>query len=251
LSPGYGSVADLGRDEILAQINASGAEFLVVSLGAIKGHEWIETFSSALTPPVVSHLGAVVNYEAGTVKRAPRGFQRLGLEWLWRMGQEPALWRRYSRDGAQLAHLVLTRLVPYRVFLLRHRARLLRDGAPPVLHVEVEEGFRHLLRLQGAWAGETCQDLRDALLRAAEAGLPVTVDLAQATYIDSAIIGLLMLLRGHLSAQGQGLTVHGASPVVQRIFHYSCAEYLLDGPVPSPSDGVLRPSARTSVPLAG
>jgi len=251
LSPGYGPVDHLGRDEILAQINASGADFLVISLGAIKGHEWIEAVAGALTPSVISHLGAVVNYEAGTVRRAPRGFQVLGLEWLWRMTQEPALWRRYSRDGVRLVRLVATRLVPYRWFLMRHRDRLLGDGPAPTLRTHTEPGVRVVLQLEGAWTDSTSQGLRDGLRRAAQCGVPVSVDLAMTTYIDSAVVGLLMLLRGHLGTQGLGLTIHAASPTVRRILRYHCAEYLLDSATVAPFGDIAAARERTKAPLAG
>lgn len=252
LSPGYAPVAELGRDEYLAHINATSPDFLVVSLGAIKGHEWIELFRHTLTAPVVSHLGAVVNFEAGRVRRAPRGFQRLGLEWLWRILQEPILWRRYGRDGMQLIRLVLTRLVPYRIFMLRHRRALLAKGPEPSLQVEQHAGLGFALTLGGAWCGDTCDGLRIALRKAAEApGLPVIVDLSRTTYVDSAVIGLFMLLRGTLDNQERPLEFRGVSSDVGRIFHFTCAEYLLDASHPASAKSSARTAARTDAQLTG
>ena len=99
LSPGFGSVEQMSSEDILAAINASSADFLVVALGAKKGQAWIMRNRARLQVPVVSHLGAVVNFVAGTVQRAPVHWQRLGLEWLWRIKEEPALFGRYWRDG--------------------------------------------------------------------------------------------------------------------------------------------------------
>ena len=53
------------------------------------------------------HLGATINFQAGTVKRAPYTIQKLGLEWLWRIKEEPYLWRRYFHDGSVLLNLLL------------------------------------------------------------------------------------------------------------------------------------------------
>lgn len=110
LCPGFGSVAEMSKPEVIAAINASGADFLVVALGAKKGQGWIMHNLSQLTVPVVSHLGAVVNFVAGTVERAPVVWQRCGLEWLWRIRQEPALFERYWADGWALFGLVLRAL---------------------------------------------------------------------------------------------------------------------------------------------
>lgn len=99
LCPGFGGVDDMSTPDVLDTINASGADFLVVALGAQKGQAWIVHNLARLQVPVVSHLGAVVNFVAGTVRRAPPAWQRWGLEWLWRIKEEPGLFKRYWRDG--------------------------------------------------------------------------------------------------------------------------------------------------------
>lgn len=108
--PGFGPVEEMSPPEVIAAINASGADFLVVALGAQKGQAWIMHNLPRLTVPVVSHLGAVVNFVAGTVQRAPPVWQRLGLEWLWRIRQEPQLFRRYWVDGQVLLRLLVRAL---------------------------------------------------------------------------------------------------------------------------------------------
>ena len=97
--PGRGDIASMSTPEVIEKINAANADFLVVSLGAKKGQAWILHNLEKLNVPVVSHLGAVVNFVAGTVKRAPKIWQKLGLEWLWRIVEEPYLWKRYASDG--------------------------------------------------------------------------------------------------------------------------------------------------------
>ncbi|MGB6100040.1 MAG: WecB/TagA/CpsF family glycosyltransferase [Comamonas sp.] len=110
-SPGFGTVEEMSAPAVIDAINASGADFLVVALGARKGQAWIMHNLDQLSVPVVSHLGAVVNFVAGTVERAPMAWQRWGLEWLWRIRQEPALYRRYVADGVVLLKLMLRALV--------------------------------------------------------------------------------------------------------------------------------------------
>jgi N-acetylglucosaminyldiphosphoundecaprenol N-acetyl-beta-D-mannosaminyltransferase len=56
--PGFGSVQQMSGDEWIDHINASGADFLVVSLGSAKGQAWISHNLDRLRTPVVSHLGA-------------------------------------------------------------------------------------------------------------------------------------------------------------------------------------------------
>ena len=109
-TPGFGPVEAMGAPEVIEAINASGADFLVVALGAQKGQAWIMHNLPQLTVPVVSHLGAVVNFVAGTVQRAPLAWQRGGLEWLWRIRQEPQLFKRYWSDGLALLGLAVRAL---------------------------------------------------------------------------------------------------------------------------------------------
>ncbi|OJU87191.1 MAG: hypothetical protein BGO13_09520 [Burkholderiales bacterium 66-5] len=109
-TPGFGPVEQMAAPEVIAAINASGADFLVVALGAQKGQAWILQNRARLQVPVVSHLGAVVNFVAGTVQRAPPAWQRWGLEWLWRIRQEPQLFKRYWGDGWALLGLAVRAL---------------------------------------------------------------------------------------------------------------------------------------------
>jgi N-acetylglucosaminyldiphosphoundecaprenol N-acetyl-beta-D-mannosaminyltransferase len=107
--PGHGSIEDMSSDDLIHQINASGADFLVVALGARKGQAWLMHNRHRLTVPVMSHLGAVVNFVAGTVRRAPRFMRKWGMEWLWRIKEEPELFDRYWNDGKGLIRMWFAR----------------------------------------------------------------------------------------------------------------------------------------------
>ena len=80
---------ELSKDTIIEAINASGAELLVVSLGAKKGQSWLVRNGDKLRIPIRAHLGAWINFEAGAVKRAPMIMQTWGLEWVWKNEEEP------------------------------------------------------------------------------------------------------------------------------------------------------------------
>lgn len=110
-TPGFGDVPSMSTPAHLARINTARPDFLVVSLGARKGQAWIQHNLAQLDVPVISHLGAVVNFVAGEVRRAPPRLQRLGLEWAWRVKEEPALLRRYAGDAVRLVPLMASDLV--------------------------------------------------------------------------------------------------------------------------------------------
>jgi N-acetylglucosaminyldiphosphoundecaprenol N-acetyl-beta-D-mannosaminyltransferase len=223
--PGFGSIEDMSSEKIIADINASGAEFVVVALGAKKGQAWIEHNRTRLSAPIISHLGAVVNFVAGTVSRAPGWMQRSGLEWLWRIKEETSLWRRYASDGLVFLGLLLTRVIPNMWLLLIHK---LSPRASDASGVEVhEENGLIVIRLLGVWAGTNLGPIRECFERAARSGQNIRLDMAGVSYVDSGFLGLLLLLHGACRQTGQRLELGQTSKVVKRILRYSCAEYLL------------------------
>jgi N-acetylglucosaminyldiphosphoundecaprenol N-acetyl-beta-D-mannosaminyltransferase len=224
--PGFGSVRDMSRDEIIENINTSGADFLLVSLGAKKGQAWIERNRSRISVPVISHLGAVVNFVAGSVSRAPVWMQRCGLEWLWRIKEEPGLWQRYAADGRLLLKLLLTRVIPHAWYMYRHKA-LARELANAAIDLS-DDGGEIVIRMGGTWVEANLQPLRACFAGTAPEGRNVKIDMQHVTYVDSACIGILLLLYGDLLQQGQRLSVVHLQHDVRRIFRYVCAEYLLD-----------------------
>lgn len=228
-SPGFGTLDTMSTPDTHARINAAGPDFVVVALGAKKGQAWIERNHPHLDAPVISHLGAVVNFEAGTVRRAPRPWQRLGLEWVWRIVQEPALWKRYAKDAAAALPLLFGSLRP-----LWWAAR--RRG-PEALEVQLDtrpEHGGHRLKLAGvAQAGELAA-LREALEQALRVPQPLEVDLSALRDIDAEAMGLLLLVQAHQWRTGQVLCLCGASVALcRRIAQHGCTD-LLDQP---PAEG--------------
>jgi N-acetylglucosaminyldiphosphoundecaprenol N-acetyl-beta-D-mannosaminyltransferase len=191
---GFGDVEAMSSEATIARINASGAEFVLVALGARKGQAWIEHNRARLHAPVISHLGAVINFAAQSIERAPRWMQRVGLEWVWRIVQEPQLWQRYWQDGRMLVAALATRLVPWS---MRRWLRLLPAGAKqsPQFTIEHRDGGHAVIKLSGDWRAPADQKpLRLALVQLLRAGSSVEFDLSAAPAIDSALLGLMALL---------------------------------------------------------
>ena len=79
---------------VIAQINEAAPDVLFVCLGAPKQELWMADNMERLNVPLLAGLGGSLDVFAGNVKRAPVFFQRLGLEWLYRIIREP---RRIKR----------------------------------------------------------------------------------------------------------------------------------------------------------
>lgn len=102
------------NDRICRRIREADTQVLLVALGAPKGEIWIHNARAQLGPAVALSIGATLDFIAGHVVRAPKWMQRAGLEWLFRLGQEPRrLARRYLLDDPQfLKILAQTRKLP-------------------------------------------------------------------------------------------------------------------------------------------
>jgi N-acetylglucosaminyldiphosphoundecaprenol N-acetyl-beta-D-mannosaminyltransferase len=79
---------------IVEEIRKSGADVVFVCLGAPKQEFWMEKNGEATGAHLLCGLGGSLDVFAGNVKRAPKAFQKLGLEWLYRLMKEP---RRIGR----------------------------------------------------------------------------------------------------------------------------------------------------------
>jgi len=225
-SPGFASIQEMSGDETIERINASGADFLVVALGAKKGQAWIEHNRARISVPVISHLGAVVNFVAGRLDRAPVWIQRSGLEWLWRIKEEPALWIRYASDGLVFMKLLVTRVIPYSWLMFWRKPEKQKTESATI--ESVDAGGEIIIRLRGAWMQNNLLPLRQFFSGPALAGRDVRIELEYATYVDSAFIGLLLLLSGDRQRQGKRLSVVNTKKNVRQIFRYACAEFLLE-----------------------
>jgi N-acetylglucosaminyldiphosphoundecaprenol N-acetyl-beta-D-mannosaminyltransferase len=213
LYPGFGSLETMSNPQLIEMINASAADLLLVSLGAVKGQAWIMENKDLLNVPVISHLGAVINFEAGLLIRSPVWIQKLGLEWLWRIKEEPMLWRRYMKDGIALAKLLILRVLPLMVI-----QGLCRPGSDQEIAAtyRIHEGGQ-TISIDGPCVSENLGPLRQYFTSLGQKPCSVTIDLSKCTWFDSAACGLLMLLGSWLITKDCTLQVTGASDKVRRL----------------------------------
>ena len=222
LSPGRGSVTELSRREDLTAIKEARPDFLLVSLGAVKGHLWIDRNWPEVNVPVVSHLGAVINFLAGTIRRAPVWMQRFGLEWLWRIWQENALWRRYFHDGKQLFILLRESLFLYIQQTKKWGPRVALH--PPVVSVSLESGSVKWT-LSGVFTVDGLSELRQLCDGLNHQTNDLIIDLTPMSWLDSAAMGVLLLLDAHQSQNGRLLVWRGEA--ARDVFAAHSCEYLL------------------------
>lgn len=102
--------------EASSRICNSGAQVAVIGLGCPRQEVFAYEMGDALSMPVLA-VGAAFDFHAGTLKQAPPSLQRVGLEWLFRLMQEPRrLWRRYVLLNPSYVALVALQFIGVRNF---------------------------------------------------------------------------------------------------------------------------------------
>ncbi len=82
------------EEAIAEEIAAKRPDLLFVALGAPRQDEWIHTYWDRLQVPLAMGVGGSFDVWAGAVKRAPQIWQKMHLEWLYRLLKQPSRWRR-------------------------------------------------------------------------------------------------------------------------------------------------------------
>lgn len=112
----HGYFSEEEEKEVVGDIKIKKPDILVVCLGAYKQEMFIKKHQKELGVPVAYGTGATFDFIAGKVKRAPKWMQNMGLEWLFRLIQEPRrLWKRYLIGNAVFIWLVVKELVRKRI----------------------------------------------------------------------------------------------------------------------------------------
>ena len=225
IDPGEMTREKMVDPSYVEQINATDADFLLVALGAQKGQAWLMGNRQKITVPVVSHLGATLNFLARTVRRAPAGLQKFGLEWLWRIVQEPYLAGRYLSDGARLLYLLLGRVAPLGLWLRWNK----RGGSIQGLSVwlDTEQAGQIKVVIAGAARDEQLVPVVAAFRHAAQTGDGITMDVRGLQFFGMGFAGQVLMMEKAALKQNLPLAIAGASPSVVRALGWCGLKHLL------------------------
>ncbi len=115
-SPPFRSLTEEEDAEIVEQIKKSGTQILFMGLGCPKQENWMAAHRGKF-PAILLGVGASFDFYAGNVRESPEWMGNLGLEWLYRLTQEPKrLWRRYLILNPRFMVLAALQLLGLRKF---------------------------------------------------------------------------------------------------------------------------------------
>jgi len=109
-SPSFGFEQDPAEcQDIVRIINETDASVLAIGVGAPKQEKWLVKHFDALPKiEMAMAIGATIDFEAGSVQRAPQYMQKCSMEWLYRLLKEPKrLWKRYLVEDIPILRLLL------------------------------------------------------------------------------------------------------------------------------------------------
>lgn len=223
--PGFVPIEEMSDPAVLEAINRSGAHILAVGLPARKGQPWLMRNRDRLTIPVRASLGATLNFQAGTLARAPALLRTCGLEWLWRVKEEPHLWKRYLSNLRTLAYLLPARVLPLAAALLW--ARHMHQGRD--LTIQRSEGANAtVLYMSGAAIARHTEKAATWISAGLSSAGPMTIDLSKVTVIDTRFVGLLLMARNVLEKVDQQLELVRVPFRVRAVLRLNGFGYLLE-----------------------
>jgi N-acetylglucosaminyldiphosphoundecaprenol N-acetyl-beta-D-mannosaminyltransferase len=111
-----GYFSDAEAPEVAAAISRARPDFLFVAISSPKKEVFLARYGAMMGVPVLHGVGGSFDVMGGRVRRAPRAWQQLGVEWLYRVFQEPArMWRRYLMTNTVFLGLLVREVVRRRV----------------------------------------------------------------------------------------------------------------------------------------
>lgn len=157
-----GFFSDDDENALIAQINRSGARVLFVAMGVPRQELWLQRVRDQLNTRLNIAVGGLFEFYGGNIPRAPLWMRKAGIEWTWRLLQEPGrMWRRY---------LVGNPLYLSRVWREK-RSRLFQSGLPLRLGTSSQ---RYWFKLRAEWRRQRW-GLRRGLVKAVRRSLDIAV----------------------------------------------------------------------------
>ena len=255
-SPPFNKLLEMDHDEIKRLIVEAKPDLLFVSLGCPKQEKWIAMHYRSLGVPVSAGVGATIDFLAGTMKRAPVWMHRTGLEWIYRLAQEPRrLFKRYFNDFRVFGLKILAQW-----WQLQFRSR--KPQRPQMsAPVRAEQNWQWI-KLPERLDLAAVRD--DALLvdQVLADGRHCLLEMNNVKFIDSTGVGLLIRLQKKVRATGRQLVLLAPSPMVQRALalmrlqnffasapDFASAQQLIEARTREQAGAVRLPTATTLTPL--
>lgn len=114
-----GYFTDHENESIIREINESNSDILFVGISSPRKELWVSKHKYEISTPVIQGVGGSFDVVAGVVPRAPRWLQAVGLEWLFRVIQEPRrMFLRYLNSNSVFLYMVIKYVILEKIAML-------------------------------------------------------------------------------------------------------------------------------------
>lgn len=208
-APPIQPLEEMDHEEILSRIKEARPDILLVAFGNPKQEKWLAMHRSRLEVPVCIGIGASLDFLAGKVSRAPSWMRNIGMEWFYRMCQEPSrLAKRYASNLMGLLHYLPLQLMTTLVQA--------KDKAVAQLTKDVV-GSAVILRIYGNFTGDLLPYFDAEARNAVLSRLHVIIDLSHASFLGPDALGSLVHLRDLTRRSGRELWLAGLQKSMLRL----------------------------------
>lgn len=220
-SPPFRPLLEMDHESILSRLRSARPDLLFVAFGCPKQEKWLNMHYRRAGVPVGIGVGATIDFLAGTFRRAPRWMQRTGLEWVFRLLQEPRrLAARYGRGLWVFGCAIL------RQWWRMRTSRRVRGGQSvsaepagppdtPTVVAPARLDAAAVAQLQAAW---------EEAIR----GGAAVCDLSQTAFVDSTGIGLLVRLHQQARELGRRFVLAAPQDRFKQVLRLMRLEELFD-----------------------
>jgi N-acetylglucosaminyldiphosphoundecaprenol N-acetyl-beta-D-mannosaminyltransferase len=231
-SPPPSSVLEMDR-AVFEQVVAAKPDILLVAFGNPKQEKWIRMYAPELRVPVAIGVGGTLDMIVGVTKRAPAWMQRSGLEWLYRLAQEPRrLLKRYVHDFGYFGYFFARQWWAMRKGTAISMEPAASASSPELLAIPVAPAdptavangveaslaprtpAMPIVHMRGRVDVANYVPFVEQVRAAMEQSASVVVDMAATEFLDSTAMGALVALANQLRASGGALYLVAVPPRV-------------------------------------
>jgi N-acetylglucosaminyldiphosphoundecaprenol N-acetyl-beta-D-mannosaminyltransferase len=210
-SPPFKPLLEMDHEEIKRRILSARPDLLFVGFGCPKQEKWMAMNYRSLRVPVMVGVGATIDFLAGQVRRAPLWMQRSGVEWVFRLAQEPRrLLGRYLTDLWVFGLKIVAQW-----WRMHSRRSRLRPGHKPVA-VQSEPDWQSV-KLPEILDLQMVHNNEHLVAQILVAGSHCFLEMSQVTFVDSTGLGLLVRLQKKLREINRRLILISPSSQVRNI----------------------------------
>ncbi|MCL1095748.1 WecB/TagA/CpsF family glycosyltransferase [Shewanella kaireitica] len=175
------------NNQVLAQINQSDAAILLVAMGAPLQEQWLEDNKPQLNCSVGIGVGGLFDFYSNRIKRAPLWLRQMGMEWTYRLSQEPSrMWQRY---------IVGNPIFIFRVWRENRQLKKVKTTQPQTAKAKTNVGYTPRFNAKQANTRRAIHNLRRQLNRTCKRLIDVTVSAILLTALLPFFIVISLLIR--------------------------------------------------------